>query len=304
MQRFLIFLIAFFIAGCGGSKNKETTNEQPLIVTTTNIIKDALENIAGKEAQVKSIMGPGVDPHVYKATQGDLELLRKADIVFYNGLHLEGKMGSILQKFSRQKPTYALAEAVPKDALMGAPNYDYTHDPHIWFDVSLWQEAIQYASKQLQQYDTTNAEAYQTNTKDYLNNLDTLHQWISKKIKTIPKQQRVMITAHDAFAYFGEAYDIEVRGLQGISTVSEYGLKDVKNMVDFIMARKIQAVFVESSVSERALKAVVQGCREQGHQVEIGGTLYSDALGKKGTQQGTYIGTVKSNVNTIVDHLK
>ena len=268
------------------------------------MIGDAVKQIAGDRARVTTLMGPGVDPHLYKATQGDLKVLAEADIIFYNGLHLEGKMGEVLEKLSRRKPVLAFGDALDKSLLINATQYDNAYDPHIWFDVSLWNRVVRHAGETLARSDTAHAAHYLGNAAAYGQALDTLHQWVQSEIASIPQTQRVLITAHDAFAYFGRAYDIEVRGLQGISTISEYGLRDISELVTFIVDRKIRAVFVESSVPRKSLEAVVEGCAQRGHQVSIGGTLYSDAMGSPGTPEGTYTGMVAANVRTIVDALK
>jgi manganese/zinc/iron transport system substrate-binding protein len=277
---------------------------EPLkVVCTTGMIADALQQIVGDSAKVESLMGPGVDPHLYKATQGDLKLLRSADVVFYNGLHLEGKMGDVLSKLGRLKPVIALADSLPAARLMNSTDYAGAYDPHVWFDVSLWSEVVAVAGRNMARLDPSKAAYYQSNTAAFQGELAALHEEIQQKISEIPQAQRVLITAHDAFAYFGRAYDIEVRGLQGISTLSEYGLKDVSQLVDFITARQIRAVFVESSVPTKALEAVVEGCTQRGHKVRIGGTLYSDAMGAEGTPAGTYTGMVRENVAVIVEGL-
>ena len=268
------------------------------------MIRDAVVNITGDSAKVTSLMGPGVDPHLYKATQGDLRQLRKADMVFYNGLHLEGKMTEIFEKFSRQKPVIPVADGVKKDSLIETKAFSGTYDPHIWFDIELWKKAVRHTAKKIKQFDSSNASYYQANHGRFQEKLTALDTWISGRLTKIPEAQRVLITAHDAFGYFGRAYNIRVKGLQGISTTSEYGLQDVNKLVDFIVGNNIKAVFVESSVPTKNLEAVVQGCKEKGHEVEIGGTLYSDAMGKRGSPEGTYIGMVKHNVNTILAHLK
>lgn len=296
-----LFITTFFACG---EEQQQNQNRKLNIVATTGMIADALQNIAGDRAEVTSLMGPGVDPHLYKATQGDLGKLRSADIIFYNGLHLEGKMGEVLERLARQKPVVAVAEKLPENRLLANPDYADSHDPHVWFDVSLWSEAVAFASHELQKHDTANAEYYQQNTNKYIKELSELHQWVKEQIAIIPEEQRVLITAHDAFEYFGRAYKIEVRGLQGISTVAEYGLQDISQMVKYLVENNIKAVFVESSVSEKALEAVVQGTEKRGHHIIIGGTLYSDAMGKKGTAEGTYNGMVRHNVNTIVHALK
>lgn len=300
----LILGLAMIFFGCKGKDEKDPGNKKLRVVTTTGMIKDAVENIAEDRVEVIALMGPGVDPHLYKATQGDLEKLTSADIVFYNGLHLEGKMGEVLEKLSRTKSVVAVASDIPEEKLRAVPGFQGTHDPHIWFDVALWKYAVQTVSNSLIKHDSTDASAFKTNTQHYLNKLDSLHESVKTKIQEVPKDQRVLITAHDAFGYYGDAYDIEVRGLQGISTVSEFGLKDVTDLVNFIIQRKIKAIFVETSVSQKSIEAVVEGCRDKKWEVKIGGSLYSDAMGAAGTPEGTYIGMVSANTNTIINALK
>jgi len=267
------------------------------------MIADAVKNIVKDSAQVTALMGPGVDPHLYKATQGDLGLLTRADAIFYNGLHLEGKMGEVLSKLGKTKPVIAVADNIDSTRLRSAPNYGYAIDPHVWFDISLWIEAVKETQEALIEIDSKNASYYSNNATAYINELKDLHEWVGNEIAKIPEQQRIMITAHDAFGYFGEAYSIEVKGLQGISTLSEYGLRDVSELVNFIVANEIKAVFVETSVPKRAINAVVEGCKKSGFDVKIGGNLYSDAMGEDGTPEGTYVGMVRHNVNTIVEAL-
>jgi manganese/zinc/iron transport system substrate-binding protein len=305
MRRFLGFLLLCFsvlFAACSADK-AEDKNQKLKIVTTTGMIGDAVKNIVKDSAEVITLMGPGVDPHLYKATQGDLQRLNDADIIFYNGLHLEGKMGEVLEKISRMKAVIAVAESLDSSRLKTDPAYQ-AYDPHVWFDVSMWADVTEYIGQQMQELDTANAAYYQKNTQQYVQDLEALHLEVKERIQQIPKEQRILITAHDAFAYFGRAYDIEVKGLQGISTISEYGLKDITKLVDLIVERNIKAVFVETSVSERAINSVVEGCQNRGHDVKIGGALYSDAMGAKGTEEGTYTGMVRANVNTIVEALK
>ena len=298
---YLVSISILFLFSCSSTKKE---NGKLYIVATTGMIQDALQNIAKEKAEVVGLMGPGVDPHLYKPTPGDLAELRKADVVVYNGLHLEGKMGEVFEQLAKQKPVIAIADNIDASRLKAPQDGSQAYDPHIWFDVSLWREAIGYAGSKLSTVDKSNAEYYAKNTTDYANKLDSLHLWVKEKIKEIPTKQRVLITAHDAFGYFGTAYEIEVKGLQGISTLSEFGLRDVSELVDFIVENNIKAVFVETSVSSKSLETVVSGCREKGHEVKIGGTLYSDAMGEAGTTEGTYIGMVKANVNTIVNSLK
>ena len=301
-NRLILFILPAFILAC--STQPESATKKPVIVTTTGMIADAVMNIVDTTADVQALMGPGVDPHLYKATQGDLKKLTTADLIVYNGLHLEGKMGEIFDKLGRQKPVRAVAANIDSSRLFRVPQFNNNFDPHIWFDVALWSEAVQHTSLILQEQFPEQADFYERNTRSYLSELRELNTWVAAMIEQIPPQQRVLITAHDAFGYFGKAYNMEVKGLQGISTLSEYGLRDVADLVNFIIERKIKAVFVETSVSEKAINAVVEGAREKGFDVTIGGNLYSDAMGAAGTPEGTYTGMVKANVNTIVNALK
>lgn len=303
MIRILRIATILFLAAC--SSKPETREKQGLkIVTTTGMIQDAVKNITGKHAQVEALMGPGVDPHLYKATQGDLKKLTEADVVFYNGLHLEGKMGEVLEKLSRTKPVLAVAASLPDSILLEVEGFEGITDPHIWFDVKLWREAVKTIHTYMVEIDSVNKPFYDSAAHAYTMQLDSLHKAIRVQLLTIPEEQRVLITAHDAFGYFGRAYNIQVRGLQGISTVAEFGLRDVTELVDFIIERKIKAIFVESSISPKSIEAVEEGCRKKNWQVKIGGNLYSDAMGEAGTPEGTYIGMVNANVKTIVEALK
>lgn len=297
--------LLFLLMSCQAPTESQVNSQKKLqIVATTGMIADALEHIVDTMAQVTAMMGPGVDPHLYKASRSDLSALREADIIFFNGLHLEGKMAEILSKLANQKPVIAVGDSLPVTRLITVDTVASSHDPHIWFDVSLWREAIQKMIEPLIGMKPEIQNELDKNLSSYLAELDQLHKAVKDSLADIPEGQRVLITAHDAFGYFGRAYSVDVKGLQGISTVSEFGLRDVKDLVDFIVARKIKAVFVESSIPERSLQAVVEGCLEQGHEVSIGGTLYSDAMGERGTPEGTYVGMVKANVSTIVSALK
>jgi manganese/zinc/iron transport system substrate-binding protein len=305
VQLLFISLASFVLTECTPRKDERGDGDRRLrVVTTTGMIKDAVENIAGGHAEVIALMGPGVDPHLYKATQGDLQKLTDADVIFYNGLHLEGKMGEVLEKLGKSRPVIAVASGIPDTLLRAVPGFQGTHDPHIWFDVKLWEHAVRTVAGYLQQHDTVHARDYSERSTRYLQQLDSLHEQVKNSILQVPEMRRVLITAHDAFGYFGDAYNIEVRGLQGISTVSEFGLKDVTELVNFIISRKIKAIFVETSVSQKSIEAVVEGCVQKKWNVRIGGSLYSDAMGQAGTPEGTYIGMVSANVKTIVDALK
>jgi manganese/zinc/iron transport system substrate-binding protein len=298
----LLTLCILLWMGCTNEAKKTTTTGGKIyIVTTTGMLADAVQHAAGEYATVEALMGPGVDPHLYKATGSDLSKLNKADLIFYNGLHLEGKMTEVMAKLGQKKPVIALGDKLPPERLI---NHGAAHDPHIWFDVSLWAEILPLITDELVAYDDAHGQAYAENSIKYQKELLELDTWVKEQLNNIPPNQRILVTAHDAFEYFGKAYGMEVRGLQGISTVSEYGLKDVTDVVDMLVSRKINAVFVESSVSDKALKAVVQGAADQGHTVKIGGTLFSDAMGAADKPEGTYVGMVKYNVTTIVEALK
>jgi len=268
------------------------------------MIGDAAERVAGNVAEVISLIGPGVDPHLYKASQGDLEKLTGADIIFYNGLHLEGKMGEVLEKLGRLKAVIAVTKDIPDTLLRTAPGFAGAHDPHIWFDVSLWKNTVITIRNELSVRYPLYDSVFRSNAARHLQELDSLHNEVIENISKLPPEKRVLITAHDAFGYFGDAYHIEVRGLQGISTLSEFGLRDVTDLVNFITERKIKAIFVESSVSPKSIQAVIDGCRKKNWEVSIGGILYSDAMGPEGTPEGTYPGMVRANVKTITEALK
>lgn len=302
---FLFVTAVLFLAGCSKDKEESSQNDDKLVVvTTTGQIADAVKEIAGDHVVIKSLMGPGVDPHLYKATQGDLQTLENGDIIFYNGLELEGKMSEIFEKMKKEKTVIAIGEAIPKDQILSNELHPDLFDPHIWFDIDVWKLATQEITKTLSEEFPDNKEEFIKNEEAYFNKLSDLSDWTDKRISEIPDKQRVLVTAHDAFNYFGNSHGMEVRGLQGLSTDSEYGLKDIQNIVDFLVDQNIKAVFVESSVSDKAMKAVIEGAKEKGHEIQIGGQLYSDAMGAEGTEEGTYIGMYKHNVNTIVDSLK
>lgn len=297
-----LFLLTLLISGC--SKVTDEAGNELKIVATTGMIADAVKNIVGNKAEVTALMGPGVDPHLYKATQGDLSKLTSADLILYNGLHLEGKMGEVLSKLGVQKNVIGIGNRLDTKRLYRTPEFDNNFDPHIWFDVSLWKDAVNIIGESISEIDSANATYYKTNLSSYMESLDSLDQFVKESIQQLDSSQRILITAHDAFGYFGRAYGMQVKGLQGISTLSEYGLRDVSNLVDFIIENKIKAIFVETSVSEKAINAVIEGCKSKGFDVKIGGRLYSDAMGPESTPEGTYIGMVTSNVNTIVNGLK
>lgn len=300
-RSFTVFLISIFLNGCTQVSEKK---DKLYIVTTTGILADAVKNIVKDSAYVQAIMGAGVDPHVYKASQGDLKEFLQADIIIYGGLHLEGKLTEVLKKLSRTKPVLGVGDELPKTLIRTDSSFATAVDPHIWFDVKIWAEVVDLTAKRIISLDKKRENFYRANADSYIKQLLLLDKEVSDMINTIPPHKRVMITAHDAFNYFGNAYNIEVMGLQGISTTAEFGLRDVSNLVNFILERQIRAIFLETSVSDRAIKAVIAGVNEKGGKLLIGGNLFSDAMGASGTPEGTYIGMVKHNVETIVKALK
>ena len=305
----LLPLALLTLTGCGGEagspSGKAARREGPLrIVATTSIIADAARRIAGEHAQVEALMGPGVDPHLYKASESDVRRLGDADLILYNGLHLEGKMGDILTKMARNRPVVAVSEDLPQDRLREPPEFAGQYDPHVWFDVSLWAMTLQPIVRELSTLDPANAETFRANAEALGKELTELDAWVKQRIGTIPPAQRVLVTAHDAFGYFGRRYGMDVLGIQGISTLSEAGLKDVDRVVKTVVDRKVKAIFVEASVPRRSIEAVQAAVRSQGHEVAIGGQLYSDSLGAASSPAGTYAGMVRANVDTIVNALE
>jgi len=288
------------LAGC----TMRRLSGKPFVVCTTGMVADLAKRVGEPEIAVYTLMGAGTDPHLYKPTEGDLQRLAKATLVLYNGLHLEGKMSLILERLARVRPTVAVAQAIPPKALRYPPEAEGKPDPHVWHDVSLWLHALQRATDALCEQFPRHASRFRARSRAYREELTALHAWCKTQIAQIPPPQRVLITSHDAFGYFGRAYGLEVRSLQGISTLSEYGLRDLQALVQFIVRRRIKAIFAETSISPRALQAVMVGCRQHGHMVRLGGVLYSDALGPPDSDAATYVGMIRHNVRTIVDALR
>lgn len=275
------------------------------VVTTTTMITDLVKTIGGDQIHVQGLMGSGVDPHLYKASEGDVTKLAKANLIFYGGLHLEGKLIEVFEKMKgRNITTIAVSDALDKSTLIGSENFASNYDPHIWFDVQNWELITNFVVKKLSEANPENANLFETNGKKYIQELEALDIEIREIISTLPEDRRILVTAHDAFNYFGQAYGFQVVGLQGLSTATEAGVQDVQNLANFIIDKKIKAIFVESSVPRRTIEALQAAVTSKNHQVVIGGTLYSDALGNDGTVEGTYVGMFKYNVNTIVDALK
>jgi len=288
------------VAGCNGQGAQQQSHIR--IACTTGMVADMVANIGGDRVVVDQLMGPDVDPHLFKASLEDVARLRQADMVFYSGLHLEGKMTEILASLGKSKPTFAIADFIQSRRVLS--DGSKAQDPHLWFDVQLWSQGATGVGKALAAQDKANAADYAKRAEEYRDRLEKLHDEVTKQIATIPRKQRVLVTSHDAFRYFSRAYDIEVESVQGISTDDEPSVKDINELVDFICRRGIKAVFVESSVNPRGMKAVLEGCAARKHKVAEGGTLYSDAMGRPGTPEGTYEGMVRRNVETIVKALR
>ncbi len=303
MKKFiLILLITTIIISC---KKEVKENGKLNVVTTTTMITDLVKNIGGEHINVQGLMGSGVDPHLYKASEGDVSKLLNADIIFYNGLHLEGKLVEVFEKMgSATKTPIALTDGLDKTTLIGSDYFASNYDPHVWFNISYFKKFANKVTKVLSEKDPNNASNYIENEKQYLLKLNNLQTRINSIIETLPAEKRILVTAHDAFNYFGKNYGFEVVGLQGLSTATEAGVQDVQKLAAFIIDKKVKAIFVESSVPKRTIEALQAAVKSKGHEVIIGGTLYSDALGNAGTVEGTYIGMFEYNVNTIVNALK
>jgi manganese/zinc/iron transport system substrate-binding protein len=268
------------------------------------MIADIVKVVGGEHVEVTGLMGPGVDPHLYKASEGDVTSLQNADVIFYNGLHLEAQMGGVLERMGDFGiTTVAVTDKIDRTSLNAPPEFEGNYDPHVWFDVTLWMKAVEQVEETLVEVDPANRSDYEANAEAYLTELESLHQYVLDQASTVPAEQRILITAHDAFNYFGRAYGFEVRGLQGISTESQAGTADVQALANFIVEKQIPAIFVESSVPQRTIEAVQAAVQAQGFDVKIGGSLFSDAMGSEGTPEGTYVGMVRHNIDTIVSAL-
>ena len=295
MTRILTLLCAALAISC--TKKKDIASgpgEYPYpIATTVGMIGDVTRELAGDKATVVNIIGEGLDPHVYQPTKEDIDTFQASSLILYNGVHLEGKMGEVLE--SRTKagtPVTAVAEALS--------GFDYIEDdPHLWMDVSAWSQVAANIQASLADFDSANKDYYNERLTNYQATLKDLHAYAQKSLASIPESQRVLVTAHDAFSYLGRAYGLDVRGIQGISTESEAGLQEINALVSYLVENKIPAVFVESSVSDKSVMALIEGAAAQNHKVIIGGELFSDAMGETGTYEGTYVGMIDHNVTTI-----
>jgi manganese/zinc/iron transport system substrate-binding protein len=301
---FILLILSALVGACGGEEDVDLALRQVRVVATTGMIADAAAHVGGERAQVTGLMGPGVDPHLYNASEGDVTRLRSADLIFYNGLHLEAQMANVLERMNGSGvTTVAVAGDIDPSLLLAPPEFAGAYDPHVWFDVSLWIQVVEKIRASYVELDPEHAAVYEANAVAYREELAALHDYVGEQASLVPEERRVLVTAHDAFNYFGRAYGFEVRGLQGISTEAEASTADVQQLATFIAERRIPAIFVESSVPQRNVEAVQAAVRAQGYNVVIGGQLFSDAMGNAGTPEGTYTGMVRHNIDTIVSAL-
>lgn len=297
MRKFLLSLLIAFAVSPAVAETKLS------VVATTGMIADTLRVIGGDEVEVKALMGPGVDPHAYRQTRTDIVAMTRADLVLWNGLYLEAQMEGFLTDLARRVPVVAVAEAVPQEMLRGHDDYSSKFDPHVWMDPALWRYVAIAVRDALIDVAPDHADVFTANAASYEDALLKLMATSQQALSSVPVESRVLLSAHDAFGYFGKAYGFEVMGIQGISTESEAGLNRIETLVDLLVARDIRAVFVETSVSDRSIRALIEGAAAQGHEVTIGGELFSDAMGSDGTLEGTYLGMIAHNVETIATAL-
>jgi manganese/zinc/iron transport system substrate-binding protein len=277
------------------------------VVCTTGPVADMLRNVGGEHIHVAALMGPGVDPHLYKAVPSDIEQLSAADAIFYNGLHLEGRMADLFEQLSTRKPTFAVTQSLvdAKDKrLRTPPEFAGHYDPHVWHDPQMWAECVKYVADVLAKFDPKHAADYERNRDNYLKHVHEADQYCRDELAKIPPEQRVLVTAHDAFGYFCTAYGLTSMPLKGVSTEEEVSIGRMDEVIDFLVKKNIKAVFVESATAPQIVKALVEPCRRAGHEVKIGGQLYADALGAPDSGADNYVGMIKANVDTIVTALK
>lgn len=305
MKKYIIILIALVAFSCKKEEKKDRVNEKLRVVTTTSQVTDLVNVLAGDLVEIEGLMGAGVDPHLYKASEGDVTKFYNADVIFYSGLHLEGKLEDVFEKMRHQgKKTIAISDAVLTSDLISSADFASSYDPHFWFSIPKWKKATEYVAEELSKLDAKNAIKYAANAKGYIEKLTTLERDNLTKLEVLSKEKRILVTAHDAFAYFGKGYDFQVVSLQGLSTATEAGVQDVQRISNFIIKHNVKSIFIESSVPVRTVEALQAAVKAKDHQVEIGGTLYSDALGNTNTIEGTYIGMYEYNMKTIINALK
>ena len=291
------------LAAALGAVRADARAADAMAVATVGMIGDVARNVAGDCVAIETLMGPGVDPHLYQASAGDVRLFQRADAVLYAGYSLEGQLGEVLDRLGESKPAVAVAPASIDPGDLITVQDIYGIDPHLWMDVALWSRIAPTIADTLAEVVPDCAEAMRANAEDYRRQLAALDDWIVASVASIPADQRVLVTAHDAFAYYGRAYGIDVRGIQGISTEAEAGIKDIRDVVDLVVELAVPAVFVETTINPRTIQAVVDAAADRGHEVRVGGELFSDAMGAPGTAEGTYIGMLRANTLRIVTGL-
>ncbi len=297
----LLLVTAFVLSACSSGANQPADNGKINVVATTGQLGDALTNIGGDAINLTQLLGPGIDPHLYVPTESNLSTFANADLIVYNGLHLEAQMLRALEQMEQRGVVVVeVGSAIPADQLISDTSAGGTYDPHIWNSAPRWSMGLQAVTSALQQLDPDNAEVYQQNSERYFAEIAATDAYIREQLEKVPADIRIMITAHDAFAYYADEYGLEVRGLQGISTESEASTADVQELAAFIAENKLPAIFVESSVPVRTIESVKEASRALGHEVSIGGELYSDALAEEGHPAATYLGMMRHNIDTFV----
>jgi manganese/zinc/iron transport system substrate-binding protein len=302
MRHSICFLFLVLTLAACKSDSKEL-RQKPRIVATTSILADGVRNLVGDQAEVVALMPAGVDPHLYKASVRDLDLLTNADLVIYHGLYLEGKMTEIFEKLSHSQPLINISESLPADRLLRSGPESHSVDPHIWFDVNLWSIALENTATALIAWKPEWKSAVEQNSDSYFRELDRLDSVVRIKVNELRSSGQVLVTAHDAFAYFGVAYQLPVKSLQGLSTLSEPGLRDLTQLIEVVQENHVKAIFAEQTISPKAIRAVAAGAAEKNHQVKLAGPLYTDSLDADGTPAGTYIGMVNTNLEIIYQNL-
>ncbi|WP_312097946.1 metal ABC transporter solute-binding protein, Zn/Mn family [Niallia sp.] len=290
-----------FLTGCSAESTESKGDDKLTIVTTIAQIAEPMSVIGGDKVEVQSLMGPGVDPHLYTATQGDIQKMENADIIFYSGLHLEANMVKVFEEIGKTRSVLAIGEVNPEEKLL--KDEKGAIDPHIWFDIDLWKESLDAATNELKKALPDDSDYFEKNKQEYFAKLDALKEEAKAQMETLPEDKRVLVTAHDAFGYFGRMLDIEVVGLQGLSTEAEIGLSDIEETIQLLVEHQVPAVFIESSINPASINAVIEGAKKEGLDIELGGELFSDAMGDADTEEGTYIGMYKHNVSTIYQAL-
>jgi manganese/zinc/iron transport system substrate-binding protein len=302
-----VLAAAVALAGCSEvplATPEALAQRQVRVTTTTNFITDLAREVGGDRVQVTGLMGPGIDPHAYKASAGDVKTLAGADLVLYGGLELEGKMGDVFARLAEHRPTVAVTRDLPRDQLLAEPQYRDRPDPHVWFDPRLWERAVHTTAAALARIDPEHAGEYAANARRYVRELRALDAHARERLAAIPERSRVLVTSHDAFRYLGRRYGLEVVAIQGVSTATEATTADVERVAGVIAERGIRTVFVESSVPPQTIEAVLASAARQGQRATVGEELYSDAAGAEGTPEGTYVGMVRHNVDAIADGLR